>query len=121
MPKNKLQSASRLWPHFNPSSTSKACGDYVSQSPHKMRPLNWLLSGLLSLCLFLSLTGCASTEYVRVKERDTPPMALIQDCTEPSPNGVTTNGELTAYVGQLRLALRNCNNNMALIREWSKD
>lgn len=50
-----------------------------------------------------------------------PPMALIQDCTEPSPNGVTTNGELTAYVGQLRLALRNCNNNMALIREWSKD
>ena len=83
--------------------------------------LNKFLYGLLLVCLTLSSIGCASTEYVRVKERDTPPVALIQDCAEPSPAGVTTNGELVSYVGKLRLALRNCNNNMTALREWTKD
>lgn len=73
------------------------------------------------LSLLLSLTGCGSTEYIKVQQRDLPPAGLLQDCTEPSPNGVTTNGELVSYVGQLRWALRNCNNDKSALREWAKD
>ena len=58
---------------------------------------------------------------MRVKERNTPPAALLQDCAEPDTTTVTTNGTLLTYVGELRSALRKCNDNMAALREWSKD
>jgi hypothetical protein len=120
MPKNTPLNALRVWPHFNPHSVMNESGDYVPQSPHNKRLLPWLLNGLLCLCLLLSLTGCGSTEYVRVKERDTPPVALLQDCAEPLATDVTTNGLLLGYVGQLRSALRKCNDDKAALREWAK-
>ena len=120
MPKNKPLSALSVWPHLLPTNMNKPCGDYVPQSPHSKRLLPWLLNGLLCLCLLLSLTGCGSTEYVRVKERDTPPVALLQDCAEPLAADVTTNGLLLGYVGQLRSALRKCNDDKAALREWAK-
>lgn len=57
---------------------------------------------------------------MRVAVKDSPPVSLLNDCAEPSPIGVTTNGELLSYVGQLRSVLRNCNDDKAALREWAK-
>ena len=121
MPKNNRQSALNVWPSSKLRSTKTACGDYAPQSPQKMMRLSWLLSGLVYLFLLLSLTGCGSTEYIKVRQRDLPPAGLLQDCAEPSPTFVQTNGTLVAYVGELRSALRNCNNDKSALREWAKD
>lgn len=60
------------------------------------------------------LTGCASKPPIPVI-----PVEALQDCPEPLIDK-TTNGGLAKGVTDLRLALRQCNNDKLILREWAQ-
>ena len=74
-------------------------------------------SGLLPLFLLLSVTAC-STAPAR------PPEALLRECSVAdvqARHALETNGEILAYVGDLKAALRACNADKAALRAWDAD
>lgn len=66
----------------------------------------------LSSLLLVSLVGCAS-----VPAPVPIPIEALADCQEPSVD-VRTNGGLAKGVTDLRTALRLCNKDKAILREW---
>lgn len=73
---------------------------------------------LATLLLPLTLAACA-TPAPQVA-RSLPPAELLAACEEPSQRLETT-GDLVPYVLDLREALRACNRDKSLLREWAGD
>ena len=69
-------------------------------------------SGLLSLCLLVLLSGCATPI------NDTPPSYLLEDCVAVRVNAAT-NADLLDIIDNQRRALRACNDDKAALREWA--
>lgn len=78
------------------------------------------LIGLASLSLMLLLTGCSTTKYVPVVERELPPAHLLQDCPEPVTIRPVVNSDLLLALNDWRNALRSCNADKAALRSWAE-
>jgi hypothetical protein len=83
-------------------------------------PCNWLrsLPFLVLLCVSMLVMGCASVPAAPL-ERELPPAEWLEDCAEP-PLDVSTNGGLARAVGDLRGALKLCNQDKKALREWAQ-
>lgn len=68
----------------------------------------------LSLLALLSLTGCATTEYIR----ELPPAELLAECEKPAYDKTTNRGIVLGLVAYDQ-ALALCNNDKAALREWA--
>jgi hypothetical protein len=64
----------------------------------------------VAFVLAITLGGCASVPAV--------PYEALADCPAPLVDK-TTNGGLAKGVADLRLALKLCNNDKAILREWA--
>lgn len=62
------------------------------------------------------LAACATPVPQAV--RILPPAELLQPCEEPRQE-LSTTGDLIPYVLDLREALRGCNRDKSLLREWA--
>lgn len=80
-----------------------------------------ILIGLTSLSLMLLLTGCSTTKYVPVVERELPPAHLLQDCPEPVTIRPVVNSDLLLVLNDWRNALRSCNTDKAALRAWAEE
>lgn len=71
---------------------------------------------LAALFPLLFLAACATPAPQTV--RSLPPAELLQPCEEPA-GALSTTGDLIPYVLDLREALRACNRDKSLLREWA--
>lgn len=79
-----------------------------------------ILIGLASLSLMLSLTGCSTTRYITVVERELPPSYLLEDCQEPASIRPAVNADLIRHLHDWRNAFRQCNADKAALRAWAE-
>lgn len=80
-----------------------------------------LRTGLLSLFLAALLTGCGTTEYVTIVERELPPAHLLQDCPAPAAIRPETNADIIRHLHDWRTALRACNTDKEALRAWAEE
>ena len=81
-----------------------------------MRP-HWLLTGLTSLFLLLSLSGCGSSPSK--PEVFFPPAQLTEQVPVTEFEG-STNKALLLYIRELQAGWVACNDDKAAIRTWEK-
>jgi len=76
----------------------------------------------VSLTLLLLVTGCASpqTIYKTNTVYLHPPAFLLAECPVPEYIG-TEWAHVAEYAGQLKSALRVCNGDKVLLREWATE
>lgn len=79
-----------------------------------------VLAGMTALCLLALLSGCVTTQTVKVPVKVYPPAALMAPCPHPEATA-TTNGELLAYLEDMASALRSCNQDKQALRDWAKE
>lgn len=84
-----------------------------------VRPFRLLLTGLASLSLLVSLSGCVKPATIRT-EVVVPPASLLVDTPAPAFSGTST-GELVPYIRELRLGLDSCNDDKAAVRTFIKE
>lgn len=84
---------------------------------HSKKPFASILTGLVLMCLILSLVGCAGTPRIVVL---TPPDTLLADCPVPD-YPVLTNGDLARLALDRADALDRCNADKSGLREWAEN
>jgi hypothetical protein len=84
-----------------------------------------IVSGLILLCLTVSLTGCGKRLDVRpvvltktVIEKVNVPSNLLEPCALPELDDVETSGDLEAVALEALAAARCGNEDKAAVREW---
>lgn len=85
-----------------------------------------IVSGVILLCLMVSLTGCGKRVEVRppititetVYEKVQVPEELLAFCTEPDLDQIKTTGDLERVAVDAVASLAACNVDKAKIREW---
>lgn len=80
------------------------------------------MTALLSLILLLSVTGCAKTRTIYKTQTfyRYPPTILTEPCPVPEYTG-TQWGDLPLYAARLQAALRLCDEDKRLIRQWKAE
>ena len=76
-----------------------------------------LAIGLALLFLMAFTSGCGNKPPAMVDVPCAPPTVLLQSAPAPVLGG-RTNGDLAAYAVELQNALRLCDNDKRLLREW---
>lgn len=71
-------------------------------------------TGLISLCLLLSLTACQTKGLIL------PPESLLMDCPK-TPMEVQVNGDLVRKIELRDRDIDNCNADKSALRTWVKD
>ena len=110
------------WPRLPSSPETSSCALCSAPRPSARKTSTVFskttVTGLTSLFLLASLTGCATATPQLI--RSLPPQALLQDCPHPELD-IQTNGDLLRGLRAYEQALSLCNIDKQALREWAKD